>query len=65
MTDIAITATAIVGMWIVGNALAIAWSLGKNSPGNETSSPRRSLICEAKIETAIPDVNPTMSKGCI
>ena len=51
--------TATVGKWTVCAAPSSASILPKNSPGIlSIDSPRKSLICEMKITTAIPLVKP-------
>ncbi|GAB1459214.1 hypothetical protein MASR2M50_09880 [Thauera sp.] len=53
------TATATVGRCRVGSAAASAPILAKNSPGRSAiCRPRKSLICEMKITTAMPLVKP-------
>ncbi len=58
MTASAMPATRSAAGLSCGRAAASAATLGANSPGSFTSSPRRSFNCEKKIDTAMPAVNP-------
>ena len=56
-------ATAIAGMLAVGSACANAFSFGTNSPGSFPARviPSRSLSWLARMMTAMPAVNPTVT----
>jgi hypothetical protein len=63
MAAIASTETARAAAFTVGSAAASAWSFGTIGPGSPLGKvrPSSSLSWLAKMITAIPDVNPTVT----